>query len=79
LLQPGQSQTITFTIHANDLTSFDTNRASWIAESGKYEIKIGASSLDIKQVASFNMPKEIVVEKVSNQLIPKVAINELKK
>ena len=79
LLQPGQSQTITFTIHTNDLTSFDTNRASWIAESGKYEIKIGASSLDIKQVASFNMPKEIVVEKVSNQLIPKVAINELKK
>jgi len=79
LLQPGQSQTIHFTINSSDLASFDTKAASWIAESGKYAVKIGASSLDIKQSASFNLAKEIVVQKVTNQLVPKVQINELKK
>ncbi len=79
LLQPGQSQTISFRITAGDLASFDTKSVSWIAEGGKYTVKIGASSLDIKQSASFDLSKEIVVEKVSHQLTPKVEINELKK
>ena len=79
MLQPGQSQTIHFTINTSELASFDTKSAAWIAESGKYQVKIGASSLDIKQTASFNLSKEILVQKVSNQLVPKVQINELKK
>ncbi|HEX3023874.1 MAG TPA: glycoside hydrolase family 3 C-terminal domain-containing protein [Chitinophagaceae bacterium] len=79
LLKPGESQTITFTINAADLASYDTKAAAWITEVGKYIIKIGVSSLDIKQTASFNVAKEIVVQKVTNQLVPKVQINELKR
>src|ERR1019366_7938629 len=77
LLKAGESQTITFTINASDLASFDTKAAAWITEPGKYIIKIGASSLDIKAFSSFNVAKEIIVEKVANLLTPKVPINEL--
>ena len=69
LLQPGKSQTITFTLNAEDLASFDTNSSSWIAEAGKYTVKIGASSLDIKSSASFDLPKELVVEKDHKALL----------
>ena len=79
LLQPGKTQTITFTLMPADLASFDTNTSSWIAEAGKYTVKIGASSLDIKSSVSFSLPKEMVVEKDHKALAPQVEINELKK
>ncbi len=79
LLQPGQKQTIRFVIAAKDLASFDTNTTSWIAEAGKYEVKVGASSAAIKQTASFQLPVELVVEKCHKVLVPQVEINELKK
>ena len=77
-LQPGKSQTITFTLYPNDLASFDTNSSAWIAEAGKYTVKIGASSLDIKSTASFDLSKDLVVEKVNKALAPQVSISELK-
>lgn len=79
LLQPGQKQTISFVIGAKELASFDTNSTSWIAEAGKYTVKIGASSLNIKQAATFSLAKELVVEKCFKVLVPKAEINELKK
>ncbi len=79
LLKAGESQTITFTVNAADLASYDTKAASWITEAGKYIIKVGASSSDIKSSASFNVAKDILVQKVTNQLVPQVKINELKK
>lgn len=77
LLKPGESQTITFTLTADDLASFDTSTSSWIAEAGTYTMKIGASSLNIKQSATIQLPKEIVVEKVHKVMTPQVSINEL--
>ncbi len=76
LLQPGESETIHFIIYPKDLASFETQRTSWIADAGKYTIKIGASSEDIKQSATFNLSKEIIVEKDHNVLKPQVEINE---
>ncbi len=78
LLKPGESQTITFPISAEDLASFDTPSSSWVAEAGTYSIKVGASSEDIKQTATFTVAKEIVTEKDNKVLVPKVPINELK-
>jgi beta-glucosidase len=78
LLQPGKSQTISFTINPADLASYETDISSWVAEAGKYTINIGASSSDIKQSISFNLPKEIVVEKDQHAMTPQVNINELK-
>ncbi|MEP6845563.1 MAG: glycoside hydrolase family 3 C-terminal domain-containing protein, partial [Panacibacter sp.] len=79
LLQPGKSQTITFTINAEDLASFDTQSTSWIAEAGIYVVKIGASSANIKQTATFSLAKELVTEKDNKVLVPQVFFNELKK
>lgn len=78
LLNPGESETIMFTINAADLASFDTNSTSWIAEAGTYTVKVGASSLDIKSKASFTLAKDIVTEKVHKVIVPQVEIKEFK-
>lgn len=78
LLQPGESEIITFTINNADLASFDTESSAWITEAGKYTLKIGASSADIKQTTTFNIAKDIVVSKVHKVLAPQVEIKELK-
>ncbi len=79
LLQPGQSQKITFTITAADLASFHTGSTAWIAEAGNYTIKIGASSADTRQTAVFKLAKDIVTEKCDKVMMPQVPIEELKK
>jgi beta-glucosidase len=79
LLKPGDSQSISFTLTAKDLASFNTEQSSWIADAGQYMIKIGASSEDIKLTKPFTLAKQIVAEKCSKQLTPQVVINELKK
>ncbi|HVS92523.1 MAG TPA: glycoside hydrolase family 3 C-terminal domain-containing protein [Mucilaginibacter sp.] len=78
-LKPGESQTLSFTLTAKDLESFDTAQSAWVAEGGSYTVKIGASSEDIKGNRVFSLPKSIVVEKVHNVLKPQVEIDELKK
>ena len=78
-LQPDESQTLSFTLTAKDLESFDTAQSSWVAEGGSYTVKVGASSTDIKKTAKFDLPKTIVVEKVHNVLKPQVTITELSK
>ncbi|MGQ9855507.1 MAG: glycoside hydrolase family 3 N-terminal domain-containing protein [Fervidobacterium sp.] len=45
-LQPGESQRISVEIQIPDLASFDGN--CWKVEPGKYEIRVGASSRDIR-------------------------------
>ncbi|MGZ3926709.1 MAG: glycoside hydrolase family 3 C-terminal domain-containing protein [Mucilaginibacter sp.] len=79
LLQPGESQTLSFEILPKDLASFDTQNEDWVAESGSYVVSIGASSKDIKQTAKFRLGKELIVEKDQKVLTPQVSISELKK
>jgi beta-glucosidase len=78
LLKPGESQTLTFKLTADDLASYNTKSASWVADAGKYIVKIGGSSLDIKQSATFELSKDMVTAKVQNALTPLVTINEMK-
>jgi beta-glucosidase len=78
LLQPKESQTLTFTINAIDLASFNTVSSSWIAEAGSYVVKIGGSSTDIKQQATFSLAKELEVEKVRKVLVPQTVIKEMR-
>ena len=78
LLKPGETQTLKFTLTAADLASFYTDKESWIADAGKYTLKAGASSTDIRLTADFNVANDIVVEKVNKALAPQTSINELK-
>ncbi|WP_183561588.1 beta-glucosidase [Mucilaginibacter sp. SP1R1] len=78
LLQPGESQWITFTVKARDLASFHVNKESWITDAGKYELKIGASSNDIKTVGLFSIAKALTVEKVHKAVAPLTQVSDLK-
>jgi beta-glucosidase len=77
-LKPGESQTLSFVIDSRRLSSFDPSVSSWIAEAGKYDVKVGASSKDIKLTGSFTLAKELTVKKESASLLPKEKIAELK-
>jgi beta-glucosidase len=79
LLEPGESQKMSFAIDKRSLASFDETSSSWIAESGKYAIKIGASSRDVRQSISFELGEDLLVQKVNKALAPGRAINRLSK
>jgi beta-glucosidase len=78
LLKPGEVQTVSFMISGKDLASFDTPTSSWVAEPGVYKVNIGASSKDIRQTVSFQLPQQLVVQKVSKALAPTREIKLLK-
>ncbi|HMB90060.1 MAG TPA: glycoside hydrolase family 3 C-terminal domain-containing protein, partial [Rhodothermales bacterium] len=76
LLEPGSSQTLAFTLTAADLASYDAARSAWVAAAGTYTVKIGASSRDIRQQASFELAEEQVVETAHPVLVPEMSIKE---
>lgn len=78
LLQPGESQVLTFTLTAADLASYHTGKSEWITDAGKYVLKAGASSRDIKQTVTFSVATPIVIEKDHRAFEPPIAISELK-
>jgi beta-glucosidase len=78
LLQPGESQTLTFELDSRNLASFDPEGSAWIADAGTYTVKIGASIKDIKQTGNFDLARDITVKKESRVLAPESKIEELK-
>jgi len=77
LLQPGESQEISFSLHPADLASFDTKTSSWITDAGTYTARIGTSQKTVLS-ATFKLAKDVIGEKVNRVLVPKEPINELK-
>ena len=67
-LAPGESETVTLALSARDLASFDEASSSWVAEPGTYTVKIGASSEDIRQTATFTLAKAETVGKVTTAI-----------
>lgn len=63
LLKPGEKQVITFTLSADDLASYYPDQSSWIADKGTYTVKVGNSSRDFQQEASFSLKDNIITEK----------------
>ena len=70
LLEPGETQTLSFVISEIDLASFDTDASAWVADAGSYTVKVGASSKDTKQTITFELGKELVVKQVHKALTP---------
>jgi len=77
LLNPGESQALSFTVETKDFASFDEASSSWIAEAGNYSLKVGASSLNIKQTVTFKIASELNAGKVTKALAPSREINKL--
>jgi beta-glucosidase len=79
LLQPNESQALTFTLSATDLASFDPNLSAWVADGGVYTVKIGRSALDIEGQATFTLPETKVLGKTPRILLPQKTVVELKR
>lgn len=54
-LKAGEEKTVTLTIDKAALSFFDANKHDWVAEPGKFEALIGASSTDIKSKVVFEL------------------------
>lgn len=78
VLQPGESQEISFSLTAAELASFNTAVGAWVADAGDYTVQIGNAQQSVAS-ASFKLSKDVIVEKVNKVLVPKIAINELKR
>ena len=75
VLQPGENQTLTMNIDKADLASFNTKQSAWVADSGTYTFKIGASSRDIKDFANLKLKGS--KQKVHNVLKPTMTLDLL--
>lgn len=54
-LQPGQEQTVSFTIDRKALSFYDDTKQDWVAEPGAFEALVGASACDIRGKAAFEL------------------------
>lgn len=64
LLQPGETETLTFTVKASDLASFNPEQSAWVTDTGAYTFKVGASSRNIRLTGEIEK-KETSINKVS--------------
>lgn len=78
MLQPGESTTLSFDLGTMDLASFDEDRSLWIVEAGNYQLKVGASSLNIPLQDSFKVSEEIAGDKVTKAAAPTREFTRLK-
>ncbi len=62
LLQPGESQILSFKVTNYELASFHNDNHSWISDAGTYTVKFGASVMDIRATASYKLSKAFVKE-----------------
>jgi beta-glucosidase len=54
-LQPGETTTVQFKIHPDDLKFYDIIKHDWKAEPGMFTVYIGSSSRDIRQIGKFTL------------------------
>lgn len=54
-LQPGESQTVNFTLDQRALSFYNPYRKEWVAEPGEFEILVGSSSRDIRASATLEL------------------------
>lgn len=47
-LDAGESKVVSLELDREALSFYDDRRASWVAEAGKFDVFVGASSTDIK-------------------------------
>ena len=77
LLQPGQTETVTMTIKAEDLASFNEKASAWKTDAGRYDFLICSSASDVEAKASANV--KAWTKKVNNVMKPNVKLNLLKR
>ena len=77
LLKPEESETLTLTVKAEDLASFDEAASAWVVAEGKYQFLVAASSQDIKTTLTANAKSQQT--KVNDVMKPQAQMNLLKR
>ena len=77
LLKPGESETLTLSITAPELASFDEAASAWVVAEGEYQFLVGTSSQDIK--ATLTAPAKSFQTKAHDVMKPEVQMNLLKR
>ena len=54
-LQPGQAETLSFTLDRAAMSYYSSAKGDWVAEPGRFEILVGASSREIGLKGSFEV------------------------
>jgi len=54
-LAPGKSTTVNFTLDQSSMAYYSTEKKTWIAEPGKFDVLVGSSSTDIRLKGSFDL------------------------
>jgi len=57
-LQPGAARVVTLHLPMRAFAFYDDARRAWVAEAGRFEIRVGASSADIRQRASVTLASD---------------------
>ncbi len=76
-LKPGESETITLSVNAADLASFDEAASAWVVAEGEYQFIVAASAQDIK--ATLPAAVKNMQTKCNDALKPQAPINTLKR
>ena len=77
LLSPDESETLTLTVKAADLASFDEAASAWVVAEGEYQFLVGASSQDIK--ATLKAKAKAQQTKVNSVIPLQAPLNLLKR
>ena len=76
-LKPGESETLTLSITADQLASFDEAASAWVVAEGEYQFLVAASAADIK--ATLTAPVKNQQTKAHDVLKPQTKLNLLKR
>ena len=76
-LKPGESETLTLSVTAAELASFDEAASAWVVAEGEYQFLVAASAQDIK--ATLTAPVKNMQTKVNDVMKPQVQMNLLKR
>ena len=56
-LEPGETKTVSAVLDRKALSFFDAEKHAWVAEPGRFDVLVGASSADIRGQVSFELRK----------------------
>ena len=76
-LKPGESETVTLTVKAADLASFDEDASAWVVAEGEYQFLVAASAQDIKATLKATVKGQQI--KANNVLKPQTQMNLLRR
>ncbi|MBO4849543.1 MAG: glycoside hydrolase family 3 C-terminal domain-containing protein [Prevotella sp.] len=76
-LKPGESQSLTLSVTADQLASFDEEASAWVVAEGEYQFLVAASVQDIKATLTASVKNQQT--KAHDVLKPTVKLNLLKR